>query len=250
MTYLEITTIFSLFTLGFLGSFSHCVGMCGPFVLTQVSSRLGEINIKFATNFRRLQGLALLPYHLGRITTYCLITCFSAVLSANLKNITGFKNFAGVLLIVAALIFFNSTIAKIKLPFRVHSFLSSKLELTIVNKILIFFRQKIKILINSLFLNSTGFKNYFLGLTLGFIPCGLVYGAIAASLSLNNFWQTGLAMLAFGIGTVPGLFFTACGGFWFFSKLSYYLNKFTKILILINLTTLLFMAFGLIFNQL
>jgi hypothetical protein len=34
--------IVALFLTGLLGSVSHCVGMCGPFVLAQAACRLGE----------------------------------------------------------------------------------------------------------------------------------------------------------------------------------------------------------------
>jgi sulfite exporter TauE/SafE len=63
---------------------------------------------------------------------------------------------------------------------------------------------------------------------LGFIPCGLVYGAIVIALSLNNSWVVTLAILAFGIGTIPALFFTACGGYWFFRGIQKHLKTVKK----------------------
>ncbi len=244
MNYDEITIILSLFTFGLLGGFSHCTGMCGPFVLTQVGNRLGQISINDATTFKKLSGIALLPYHFGRITTYCFIAILSALLTHNLKNITAFKQVAGILLIIGALIFFNSTIAKIKLPFKIPKRISFKSA----NKTPLI-SLKIRNLINSLFLNPTGLKNYFLGILLGFIPCGLVYGAIVTSMALDSLWLVTLAMLAFGIGTIPALFITACGGYYFFSGIQKYLKTLTKIILLINIITLLIMAFGLIFNK-
>ncbi|MFT6106567.1 MAG: sulfite exporter TauE/SafE [Rickettsiales bacterium] len=238
MNYQELTIIGSLFTFGLLGGFSHCAGMCGPFVLMQVGNRLGSIKIDQATNFKKLTGIALLPYHFGRITTYCFIAFLSSLLANNLKHISGFKQLAGFLLLIGAVIIFNSTIAKIKIPFKIHSVKSTRKTLPFL-----------KNLINYLFLNPTGFKNYFLGLILGFIPCGLVYGAIVIALSLNNPALSLVAMFAFGIGTIPALFVTACGGYWFFSGISKYLKTFTKIILFINIITLLVMAFSLIFNQ-
>ena len=237
MSHSEINIIISLFTFGLLGGFSHCAGMCGPFVLTQVSNRLNKISIEKITVFKKLSGLALLPYHCGRITTYCLIAFLSSLLAHNLKNIVAFKQLAGLFLVVGVLIIFNSTIAKIKLPFKI------RLRPTIDWKIFSFLKNSI----NYLFLNPTGLKNYFLGTALGFIPCGLVYGAIVTALSLDNHWLVLLAMLAFGIGTIPALFINACGGYWFFGRIKY-LKLFTKIILLINIFTLLVMAFGLIFN--
>ena len=245
MSYQEITIISSLFTLGLFGGFSHCAGMCGPFVLIQVNNRLNKINIKQITNFKKLSGLALLPYHLGRITTYCSIALISSILSINLKNIPVFKNITGFLLIIAALIIFNSTIAKIKLSFRIQPIILNKFNI----KFLKFFKNKFTNLINFLFLNPTGLKNYFLGIILGFIPCGLVYSAIVITLSLNNYLIVLLAIFSFGIATIPSLFITAYGGYWFFNKITNYLKLFTKIILFINVITLLIMAFGLIFNQ-
>lgn len=242
MDFHSLTIIGSLFIFGLLGGFSHCTGMCGPFVLTQVSNRLGNISINEATYLKKLKGIALLPYHFGRITTYSLIALGSFFLAQNLKNELFFKQISGLFLIVGALIFFNSTIAKIKF--------SSKIKIKIGNR----FFLSAKNIINSLFLNPTGFKNYLLGIILGFIPCGLVYGAIATSISLGSATNVLLAMIAFGIGTIPALFITACGGFWFFNKspkyISHkYLGIFIKIILLINVITLLIMAISLIFNK-
>jgi sulfite exporter TauE/SafE len=266
MNYQEITIIISLFLLGLFGGFSHCAGMCGPFVLTQVGNRLNKIDINHATHFKKLSGLALLPYHFGRITTYCFIGFVSSLLSINLRNIVAFKGLAGFILIIAAVIIFNSTIAKIKLPFRIRHNSGSRhpsesWDLRKVGRDPSFrwddgfeLTKKIKNLINFLFLNPSGFKNYFLGILLGFIPCGLLYGAIATVVSLDNKTTAILAMFAFGIGTIPSLLLTACGSYWFFNGLKNYsfkknLKLFTKIILLINVITLLVMAFGLIFNQ-
>ncbi|MCA9735916.1 sulfite exporter TauE/SafE family protein, partial [candidate division KSB1 bacterium] len=51
----------SLFLAGLVGGFTHCAGMCSPFVLAQTAQ--GE-------TFQRLSSKLLLPYHLGRMTTY------------------------------------------------------------------------------------------------------------------------------------------------------------------------------------
>lgn len=240
MNHSELTIVISLFTFGLFGGFSHCAGMCGPFVLMQVSNRLNKISIEEITVFKKLSGLALFPYHCGRITTYCLIAFLSSLLAHNLKNIIVFKQLAGLLLVVGALMIFNSTIAKIKLPFKISS---KSLNIKIDWKLFSF----LKNFINYLFLNPTGLKNYSLGIALGFIPCGLVYGAIVIALSMDNHWLVLLAMLSFGIGTIPALFITACGGYWFFNRIKY-LKLFTKTILLINILTLLVMAFGLIFN--
>lgn len=243
MTNQEIITLISLFTLGLLGGFSHCIGMCGPFVLTQVGNRLNDIKIAKITTFKKLTGLALLPYHCGRIVTYCLIGFLSSLLANNIKNIIGFKIVSGVALIIAALIIFGFAVKKIKLPFKIN--LIKILPLKWVDLL----AQKLKNTVNPLFLNSTGLRNFLLGILLGFIPCGLVYAAIAATLALNNCFTAAIAMLVFGIATIPALFLTGCGGYLFFDKIKHNLKLLTKIILLINATTLLAMAIGLIFNK-
>ena len=86
----NIAIIISLFSLGLFGSFSHCIGMCGPFVLTQVSNRLNDISINQLSSFKKLKGIALLPYHFGRITTYSIIGALSSLFTSSFKNLIEF----------------------------------------------------------------------------------------------------------------------------------------------------------------
>ncbi|HRE18792.1 MAG TPA: sulfite exporter TauE/SafE family protein, partial [Rhodocyclaceae bacterium] len=44
-----------------------------------------------------------------------------------------------------------------------------------------------------------------LGLLWGWLPCGLVYSALATALASGSATAGGLAMLAFGLGTLPNL---------------------------------------------
>jgi hypothetical protein len=245
----EITIIISLFSLGLFGGFSHCIGMCGPFVLTQVNNRLNNININQATNFKKLQGIALIPYHLGRATTYSFIGGISSFLTYNLKEISGFKYLSALMLVFAALIFAGIAGAeirkKIALPFKIN--LIENYRLSWLKNNIIF--HQIKNLLGKLFKNPYNFKGYFLGILLGFIPCGLLYGAVLSASALDNYLIAALAMFCFAIGTIPSLLITAYGGYWFFSLLQNRLKLFTKIILLLNSFTLFIMALGLIFNK-
>ncbi len=49
------------------------------------------------------------------------------------------------------------------------------------------------------------------GLINGLLPCGLIYSALAMSLSLGSPWRGALAIAAFGLGTVPVLSISAFG---------------------------------------
>ena len=52
---------------------------------------------------------------------------------------------------------------------------------------------------------ASRFGGYPLGLILGFLPCGLIYAALAASAGTGSAFSGAIAMAAFGLGTVPGL---------------------------------------------
>ena len=239
----NITIIISLFSLGLFGSFTHCIGMCGPFVLTQVSNRLNNININELSSFKRLSGIALLPYHCGRITTYSIIGALSSIFTTSFKNLIEFKFISALMLIIASLIFAKITIPnlKIRLPIKIN----------LVEKLQIFHLSEkfISQIFKPLFLKPYNFKGYILGLLLGFIPCGLLYAAAITASSIDNFLVAALAMLCFGIATIPSLFITASGGYLFFWKYRNNLQFLIKVILLINSVTLFIIAIGLIFNK-
>ena len=56
-----------------------------------------------------------------------------------------------------------------------------------------------------LFDHPTGGRGYLLGLLLGFIPCGLLYGALAAASATGNVATGVFGMLVFSLGTLPAL---------------------------------------------
>lgn len=246
--------ILSLFNLGFFGGFSHCIGMCGPFVFSQISNRLEKTSLEQFGSFNRLKHLALIPYHLGRITTYSAIAFISNLMIGSIANNNQFKILAAILLTFAALFFLNIAVdGKIKnllnfwLPFRLQTNKNSGAFWCISLKS---FSKKIKdhisILLSRLFTNPTGLKGYLLGVMLGFIPCGLLYGAIALATTIKSPLLAGIGMLVFGIGTIPSLFALAIGGYGILKMKYLNLKLISKIIILINSLTLLMMAIGLI----
>ena len=228
----DFTLIFSLITLGFFGGFTHCVGMCGPFVITQTTNRLTRLPLEKFYGLERLKNLALLPYHFGRITTYSLIGLLSSFLAQNIGDLVGFRFLSAFLLLLASAFFFNLA-------------LGGKLNLSFKSPILqrfAFIPQKI---ISPLFQSPRGFRGYFLGIILGFIPCGLLYGAFLISAAISNPFLAAIGMCFFGLATFPSLFLTACGGS-FLQKFSEF-KIIAKVLILMNGIILVLMAIKLIF---
>jgi sulfite exporter TauE/SafE len=258
-------TIFSLFNLGFFGGFSHCIGMCGPFVLTQVSSRLQKTSLDEFSYFTRLKNLALLPYHFGRITTYSIIGFCSSFIVQNITGNKQFKLLSAILLIFAALFFlnlcFNFTYVKAKankfknllnfwLPFRSQTNKNSGVFwcnlIMVPLKIVRLIKTNLSNLISDLFKDPKGLNGYLLGVMLGFIPCGLLYGAFALSATIKSPFLAAFAMMIFGFATIPSLFASAIGGYSIF-KIKYLdLKLISKIIILINSLTLFMIAASLI----
>ena len=55
----DLIILISLISMGFFGGFSHCLGMCGPFVLTQVSNNLSRTKIDDFKGLKKLSKIAL-----------------------------------------------------------------------------------------------------------------------------------------------------------------------------------------------
>ncbi len=238
----DFTLIFSLLSLGFFGGFSHCIGMCGPFVMTQVSNRLQKTSLTNFSPFQKLKNLALLPYHLGRISSYAFLGFLCSFFTKNIQNIIGFKIFSLIFLSLAALGFLSLFFEK-KILLKV--MLSKKIKLRFKSRILEsalhFFSKKISFL----FQDPQGLKGYFLGVILGFIPCGLLYSAFLICGAIQSPTLAALGMIFFGISTFPSLFLTALGGgvfnqipeFKFIAKGLILLNVFMLILMAIKVIT-------------
>jgi uncharacterized protein len=230
--------IISLISLGFLGGFTHCVGMCGPFVITQVSNRMEKISLENFSNLTRLKNLALIPYQLGRISTYSLLGFFCSFFTKNIQDFIGFKILSLFFLGLAIAIFASLLFEK-----KPHFLTRFKLRFKsgILESAPAFFSKKT----SSLFSNPKGFKGYLLGLILGFIPCGLLYSAFLIAATFHNSFLAAFGMFLFGISTFPSLFLTACGSN-VFRKIPEF-KLVIKVVILLNILTLIMMAGKIIF---
>lgn len=180
-----------LFLTGLIGSLSHCGGMCGPFVLSQVAARLEAIPLERMTEMRRLAGAALVPYHLGRATTYAALGAGAASFAGILGGTSAFRWLAAGLLALAAL-----ALLALALP-RLKALAGDGGES--------FWSARIGRLARPLFASPFGLRGWLLGVALGFIPCGLLYAALAAAASGGNAIAGAAGMLAFAAGTVPML---------------------------------------------
>ena len=183
---MDTVNLLTIATIAFLGSFGHCVGMCGGIVVAYSSIKLGGEPSK------GYQAAAHLLYSLGRVTTY---TTLGAIFGY-IGGVITFNNIAnGVLLIVAGIAMVLaglSLLGKIKfLTIIEHSFSSSR-----------FYKDAFKKILNS----KSLFSFYLLGLLNGLLPCGFVYFFAIAAASTASPLYGALVMFIFGIGTIPAMF--------------------------------------------
>jgi len=177
---MEIALIISALGLGFASGF-HCIGMCGPIALS-----LG-LTKKQATNYY-LQNLT---YQLGRIVTYSFLGAILGIVGKGFQ-LAGFQQYltigVGILLILMAVFSFGGKDFASKIPF--------------FSKFLL----KVKMNLGKLLQKADYRSRFSTGILNGFLPCGMVYMALTASLASGGIWQSATFMALFGLGTLPFMF--------------------------------------------
>ncbi len=167
----------SAFVLGLLGSF-HCVGMCGPIAFVLPVDRTNGLK----------KTIQIATYHFGRLLAYSLLGLVFGWLGKGLY-LFGFQQqvsiIIGVLMIAVVLVpqrFFNTY--KVAQPIY-----------RLVSKVKTILGEALKKKSADTFL-TIGFLN-------GFLPCGLVYMAVFASIAGGSAASGSLYMATFGLGTIP-----------------------------------------------
>jgi len=202
--------ITSLALAGLAGGFSHCAGMCGPLALIQVSARLERIPLRRMREWHRWAGALLLPYHLGRATTYAVLGAAAALASEQVSRLPGLKLLSAALLALAALVLLAQGLRGLKqwlpaLPLPRLPLLSPPLPV-------LSWTARWGRRLQPLWRAPVGGRGYLLGVALGFLPCGLIYGAVAAAAASGDAVAGAIGMLAFSAGTVPGLLLVSLAG--------------------------------------
>jgi sulfite exporter TauE/SafE len=185
----------ALFLAGLAGSFTHCVGMCGPFVIAQVGAALDRAEAAAPRadygTLRRLRGAALLPYHFGRMTTYAVLGAAGATVLGFVANIAAYRVLAALLLSLAAMAMLAQALGR---------------GLGFVDRLLTrLLPRHAPGAARGLLVDPGGWRGYALGVVLGFLPCGMLYAALAAASATGHPLHGAVAMAAFAAGTVPGL---------------------------------------------
>ena len=87
-----------------------------------------------------------------------------------------------------------------------------------------------------------GWRGYALGVALGFLPCGLLYGALAAAAGAGGPARGALAMAAFTLGTAPALIGVGWVGAFFARRFLPALRAIAAPVMVLNAAVLLVLA--------
>ena len=163
------------FVMGLMGSF-HCIGMCGPLAL-------GVVGLE--TNSKKKVQSAL-KYNFGRAISYTAMGALLGLIGKQF-SLAGFQQYLSIFCgILILFIFLYPQISKNKFG------------------LLGNWNQKIQTLLNAQFTKKQSPLFHFeLGLINAWLPCGLVYLALATALASGNFIASCTIMFLFGLGTIP-----------------------------------------------
>jgi sulfite exporter TauE/SafE len=183
---MDTINILSIIGIAFLGSFSHCVGMCGGIIIAYSSTKIDD---KWE---KPKQALAHILYSMGRIFTYTILGAIFGFLG----GVAMFNNLAnGSLLIIAGIFMILTGLS-----------LSGKLKFLMLIEHSISSASWYRELFRELLQTKSLFSFFILGMINGLLPCGLVYFFAVTAASTGSSFYGALVMLIFGLSTVPALF--------------------------------------------
>ena len=169
--------------MGFFGS-PHCLGMCGGLV-----TAFG-LSMKDVSPAKRRALVA--TYHLGRLTSYAFLGLVAGFIGTTLLEPLMKGNSLPRILLGLVLVFVGVTM--LGAPFL------NKLE-----RFGMRFWQYLSPVRQKVFPLNTFPRALSAGLLWGFLPCGLVYGALLIAVVAHNPLSGAALMFVFGLGTVPML---------------------------------------------
>ncbi|OBX62502.1 hypothetical protein A9299_04785 [Moraxella osloensis] len=174
------------FSMGLFGS-PHCLGMCGGIVTAFGLSMQGVSPAK--------KNALMLTYHLGRLISYAILGLIGGIIGATVLQPLWVGNSLPRILIGVVLILIGLTM--FGLPLLNH-----------LEKLGMRLWQSMSPIRKKVFPIDSFPKALMAGLLWGFLPCGLVYGALLMAVVGHDITTGALLMFVFGLGTMPMLIAT------------------------------------------
>lgn len=175
-----------------MGLFSsmHCLGMCG--------SIIGTLTLSLKPSIRENKSRLLpyvLNYNLGRITSYTIAGLLVGIIESILTYPLGEAHGHRLLQILSAIIMTGAGL-----------YIAGWLpKFAYIEKAGSRFWKILEPIGRKLIPVETRFQAFLFGMIWGWLPCGLVYTALAYAATTGDIVKSALAMLAFGIGTLPAV---------------------------------------------
>lgn len=183
------TSYFAAFAMGLFSSI-HCIGMCGSIIGTLTLSLKPEIKNKKSTLFPYV-----LNYNIGRITSYTLAGFLVGLAGTLLTLPFAIEHGHRVLQILSATIMIGAGL-----------YIAGWFpRFAYIEKVGSRFWKFIEPFGRKLIPVSTRFQAYLFGMVWGWLPCGLVYAALALAATAGDPLRSATTMLAFGLGTLPAV---------------------------------------------
>jgi len=183
------TSYLVAFTMGLFSSL-HCIGMCGSIIGTLTLSLKPEIRNNKKTLFSYV-----LNYNIGRIFSYSLAGLLVGLAEAlitlplNLEHGHRFLQLLSAMIMIGAGLYIAGWFPRFAYIEKAGSRLWKRLEP--------YGRKLIPV--------KTKVQAFLFGMVWGWLPCGLVYAALALAATTGDILRSSLTMLAFGLGTLPSV---------------------------------------------
>lgn len=183
------TSYLVAFIMGLVSSL-HCIGMCG--------SIIGTLTLSLSPEIRHKKTLLLpfvLNYNLGRIVSYAMAGALAGLIQSlatlQLGEIHGHR----LLQILSAIIMAGAGL-----------YIAGWFpRFAYIEKAGMHFWKTIEPFGRKLIPVKTRTHAFLFGMVWGWLPCGLVYAALALAATAGDVSKSALTMLAFGLGTLPAV---------------------------------------------
>ena len=179
---IDLALVLPLFIMGLVSS-AHCIGMCGGI--------MGALTMAIPQDAKNSRWLILVAYNIGRICSYTLMGMLAGLFARQFAALGGgviLRVLAGTLLIAMGLYLAD--------------WWRGLTKLETVGRYLWVYIQPVG---KRLMPVTNVSRALLLGALWGWLPCGLVYSALAMAMTQPSVSLAASGMLAFGLGTLPAV---------------------------------------------
>jgi sulfite exporter TauE/SafE len=173
------------FVIGLFSSL-HCIGMCGSIIGTLTYSLSQELR-----NNKRILFSIILSYNLGRVASYAIAGAVVGLLSLPFSQGMAYRflQLVSAAIMTGAGLYIGGWFPRFAYIEKMGSRFWKLIEP--------FGRKMIPV--------KTRSQAMLFGMVWGWLPCGLIYTALALSATTGNVMHSSMTMLAFGLGTLPAV---------------------------------------------